>query len=149
MRTCWALERLLEPLARTFFRHMRPDDDTAEDEDEDTPLRTRPDEAAGGATRSPDAERLSAAARPPLSSFLSRLSSAGIGPSAARRRRDASSPRRSTGPRRVSRWPPDATTPLHLSQSTCRGRSLMEFMMDVASSQRYRRLGRLILRGSG
>lgn len=142
----------MEPLARTFFRHIRLDEDAveAEDEDEDTPLRTRPDEAAdGGATRNPDAERLSTAARPPLSSLLSRLSSEGIGPSAARRRRDASSPRRSTGPRRASRWPPDATTPLHLSQSTCRGRSLMEFMMDVASSQRYRRLGRLILRGSG
>lgn len=94
----------MEPLARTFFRHMRPDED--EDEDEDTPLRTRLDEVGcggGGATRSPDAERLSAGARPPLSSLLSRLSSAGIGPSAGLRRRDASSPRRSTGPRRVSR----------------------------------------------
>lgn len=125
----------MEPLARTFFRHMRLDEDADEDDDEDTPLKTRPDEVADdGGTRNADVERLSV--RPPLSSLLSRFTSEEIGPSAVRRRRDTSSPLRSTGPRRASLCPPDATTPLHLSQSTCRGRSLMEFMMDVASSQR-------------
>lgn len=116
---------------------MRLDEDADEDDDEDTPLKTRPDEVADDVgTRNADAERLSVDVRPPLSSLLSRFTSEEIGPSAVRRRRDTSSLLRSTGPRRASLCPPDATTPLHLSQSTCRGRSLMEFMMDVASSQR-------------
>lgn len=118
---------------------MRPDEDA--DEDGDTPLRTRREEVAvddddddDDATRMPDDERLSVAVRVPLSSFLSRFSSEGIGPSGGRRRRDASSALRSTGPLRASLCPPDATTPLHLSQSTWRGRSLIAFMMEVGSS---------------
>lgn len=103
---------------------MRLDEDGDEDEDEATPLKTRREEDDDeDDTRMPDDERLSTAARPPLSSFLSRLTSEEIGPSGARRRR-------------ASLCPPDATTPLHLSQSTWRGRSLMAFMMDVGSSQR-------------
>lgn len=117
---------------------MRVDEDVDEDEEEATPLRARREEAVedDDETRIPDDERLSVAVRPPLSSLLSRFNSAGIGPSAGRRRRDASSPFRSTGPLRVSLCPPDATTPLHLSQSTWRGRSLIAFMMEVGSSQR-------------
>lgn len=116
---------------------MRLDEDGDEGEDEATPLRTRREEDDDeDDTRIPDDERLSAAVRPPLSSLLSRLTSEETGPSAGRRRRDASSPLRSTGPRRASLCPPDATTPLHLSQSTWRGRSLMAFMMEVGSSQR-------------
>lgn len=141
-RTCRALERsTAEPLARTFFefsfRRMQLDED-GEDEDEATPLRTRRDEDDDDVddTRIPDDARLSAPPRPPLSSLLSRLTSEEIGPSAGLLRRDASSPLRSTGPRRASLCPPDATTPLHLSQSTWRGRSLMAFMMEVGSSQR-------------
>lgn len=97
---------------------MRLDEDAEEDEDEVMPLKTRREEVDDEETRIPDDERLSAAARPPLSSPLSRFTSEEIGPSAGRRRRDASSPLRSTGPRRASLCPPDATTALHLSQST-------------------------------
>lgn len=116
---------------------MRLDEDA--DEDEDTPLRTRREEVAvddddDDATRILDEERLSVVVRAVLSSFLSRFNSEGIGASGVRRRREASSALRSTGPLRVSLWPPDATTPLHLSQSTWRGRSLIAFMMEVGSS---------------
>lgn len=118
---------------------MRLDDDA--DEDEDTALRTRREEVAADdddddedATRILDEERLSVVVRAALSSFLSRFNSEGIGASGGRRRREASSALRSTGPLRVSLWPPDATTPLHLSQSTWRGRSLIAFMMEVGSS---------------
>lgn len=139
LSTCRALERSADPLVRTFlefsFRRMRLE--VAEDEDEATPLKTRREEDCDeDDTRIPDDERRSAAGGRPLSSLLRRLTSAEIGPSATFRRREVSSPLRSTGPRRVSRCPPDATTPLHLSQSTCRGRSLMAFMMEVGSSQR-------------
>lgn len=114
---------------------MRLDEDA--DEDEDTPLRTRREEVAVGdddATRILDEERLSVVVRAALSSFLRRFNSEGIGASGGRRRREASSALRSTGPLRASLWPPDATTPLHLSQSTWRGRSLIAFMMEVGSS---------------
>lgn len=135
-RTCCALDRsTAEPLARAFFRQMWLDEDA--DEDEDTPLRTRREEVAvddDDATRMLDDERLSVAPRAPLSSFRSRFNSEGIGPSGCRRRREASSALRSTGPLRASLCPPDATTPLHLSQSTWRGRSLIAFMMEVGSS---------------
>lgn len=112
---------------------MRLDEDV--DEDEDTPLRTRREEVAVDdvATRILD-ERLSVVERAPLSSFLSRFNSEGIGPSGVRRRREASSALRSTGPLRASLCPPDVTTPLHLSQSTWRGRSFIAFMMEVGSS---------------
>lgn len=109
-------------------------------EDEDTPLRTRREEVAvdddddDDATRILDEERLSVVVRAALSSFLSRFNSEGIGASGGRRRREASSALRSTGPLRASLCPPDATTPLHLSQSTWRGRSLIAFMMEVGSS---------------
>lgn len=107
-------------------------------EDEDTPLRTRREEVAvdddDDATRILDEGRLSVVARAALSSFLSRFNSEGIGASGGRRRREASSALRSTGPLRASLCPPDATTPLHLSQSTWRGRSLIAFMMEVGSS---------------
>lgn len=116
---------------------MRLDEDAAEDED--TPLRTRREEVPvddddDDATRILDEERLSVVVRAALSSFLSRFNSEGIGASGGRRRREASSALRSTGPLRASLWPPDATTPLHLSQSTWRGRSLIAFMMEVGSS---------------
>lgn len=147
LRTCRALERSAEPLARTFlefsFRRRDPD----EDGDGAADLR-REGDGDDDVTRIPDDDGRRSA-RPPLSSPLKRLSSNDSGTSAGLRLRDASSPRRSTGPRRASRCPPDVTTPLHLSQSTWRGRSLMAFMMDVGSSQRYRLFGLLIFRGGG
>lgn len=120
------------------------DDD---DEDEDTPLKTRleeeDDEEEDEETLSPpdDDDRLDVWVSALGQSLRSRLLATAEETAllSAWRLRLASSLLGSNDDEavalRVSRWwlLPD-TTPLHLSHSTCRGRSLMAFMMDVGSS---------------